>query len=140
MIFHNSTVAFLSGTLGVPIQLSIHAHTWRDATDIDMMTGSNGPFAFFVRRWERQVRLGTLFWRDMLVVATLINLAAAFVSLMALGFKAELPVVLAVFHAPMPYNIFLVGAVWRTAQLADAARASTARFGAAAWLVAMTVL
>jgi hypothetical protein len=111
-----------------------------DATDIDMTTVSSGPFAFFARRWERRVPLGTLFWRDMFFVATLINLAAAFASLMALGFKAELPVVLAVFHAPMPYNIFLVGAVWRTAQLVDAARASTARFGAAAWLVAMTIL
>lgn len=105
-----------------------------------MTTGSSGSFAFFVRRWERQVPLGILFWRDMLVVATLINLTAAFASLMALGFKAELPVVLAIFHAPMPYNLFLVGAVWRTAQLVDTAHASTARFGAAGWLVAMTVL
>lgn len=104
------------------------------------MTGSSGPFGFFVRRWDRRVPLGTLFWRDMLVVATLINLVAAFASLMALGFKAELPVALAIFHAPMPYNIFLVGAVWRTSQLVDAARASTARLGAAAWLVAMAVI
>jgi hypothetical protein len=104
------------------------------------MTAASDTFAFFVRRWERQVPLGTLVWRDMFLVATLINLVAAFASLMALGFKAELPVVLAVFHAPMPYNLFLVGAIWRTSQLVDTTRASTAKFGAVAWLVAMTVL
>ena len=43
------------------------------------------PFGFFSRRWRRQVPLGTLFWRDMVVVGSGINLVAAFVALMALG-------------------------------------------------------
>jgi len=99
-----------------------------------------GPFAFFTRRWQRQVPLGLLFWRDMLVIGSLLNLAAAFFGLMALGFKYELPVALAVFHAPLPYNLFIFGAVWRTAELVDTAKASTARFGAIVWLIAVTVL
>jgi len=103
-------------------------------------TGRSGLFAFFARRWDRQVPLSLLFWRDMIVVATLINLSAAFASLMALGFKAELAVVLVIFYAPMPYNIFLVGAVWRTAELVDVAKASSAKFCALAWLAVMTVL
>ena len=99
-----------------------------------------GPFAFFVRRWRRQVPLGLLFWRDMIVIGSALNLAAAFAGLMALGFKADLPVAMLVFHAPLPYNFFIVGAIWRTADLVDTAKASTARIGAAAWLVAATVL
>ncbi|MEQ1944598.1 hypothetical protein ABMA32_19450 [Mesorhizobium sp. VNQ89] len=99
-----------------------------------------GPFAFFTRRWQRQVPLGLLFWRDMVVIGSALNLAAAFFGLMALGFKYELPVALAVFHAPLPYNIFIFGAVWRTAELVDASKAATARFVATVWLVAVTVL
>ncbi len=99
-----------------------------------------GAFAFFVRRWRRETPLGLLFWRDMVVLGSLLNLISAFAGLMALGFKAELAVALAVFHAPLPYNLFVVAAVWRTADLVDAARASAARTGAAAWLVAVSIL
>lgn len=102
--------------------------------------GKTGPFAFFVRRWQRRIPLGLLFWRDMMLFGSLLNLAAAFAGLMALGLKAELAVALAVFNAPLPYNLFLVGAVWRTAELVDKARASTARAGALVWLAVITVL
>ncbi|MDQ2634496.1 MAG: hypothetical protein M3Y78_12245 [Pseudomonadota bacterium] len=102
--------------------------------------GRAGPFAFFTRRWRRQAPLGLLFWRDMIVVGSVLNLAAAFAGLMALGFKADLLVAILVFHSPLPYNFFIVGAIWRTAELVDAARASSARFGAVLWLVAVTVL
>ena len=104
------------------------------------VTGGRGPFAFFVRRWRRQVPLGLMFWRDMIVVGSALNLASAFAGLMALGFKADLLTAMLIFHAPLPYNFFIVGAIWRTADLVDAANASSARFGAAVWLVAATVL
>jgi hypothetical protein len=103
-------------------------------------TGRAGPFAFFARRWRRQVPLGLLFWRDMIVVGSALNLAFAFAGLMALGFKADPVVAIAVFHAPLPYNFFLLGAVWRTADLVDAVKASSVRFGALAWLIAATII
>ena len=103
-------------------------------------TGKAGPFASFVRRWRRQVPLGLLFWRDMIVIGSALNLALAFAGLMALGFKADLLVSILVFHAALPYNFFIVGAIWRRADLVDAAKASSARFGAVLWLVAATVL
>ena len=103
-------------------------------------TGRVGPFAFFVRRWRRQVPLGPLFWRDMIVIGSALNLAFAFAGLMALGFKADLLVAILVFHAPLPYNFFIVGAIWRTADLVDPARASSARFGAVLWLMATAVI
>jgi hypothetical protein len=101
---------------------------------------ASGPFAFFVRRWRRQVPLGLLFWRDMVVVGSALNLAAAFAGLMALGFKADLAVAMLVFHAPLPYNIFLVASIWRTADVVDAGKAHSARLGAALWLLAATVI
>lgn len=104
------------------------------------VTRRSGPLAFFIRRWRRQAPLGLLFWRDMIVIGSTLNLASAFAGLMALGFKADLAVALLVFHAPLPYNFFIVGAIWRTADLVDAAKASSARLGAVIWLVAATVL
>jgi hypothetical protein len=98
-----------------------------------------GISRFFTERWRRQVPLGLLFWWDMLVVGTLVNLAAAFAGLMALGFKAELPVAMVIFLAPLPYSIFLVAAIWRTADVVAPARAQTARLGAALWLAAAMV-
>ena len=101
---------------------------------------ASGPFAFFIRRWRRQVPLGLLFWRDMVVVGSALNLAAAFAGLMALGFKADLAVAMLVFHAPLPYNVFLVASVWRTADAVEAGKAYSARLGAALWLLAATVI
>ena len=102
--------------------------------------GGGGPFGFFVRRWRRQVPLDLLFWRDMVVVGTLINIATAFASLMALGFKADLAVAMLVFFSPLPYNIFLVGAVWRTAELVSARLAWSAKAGSMLWLVIATLI
>jgi hypothetical protein len=102
--------------------------------------GRTGLLSFFSRRWQRKVPLGPLFWRDMIVVGSVLNLAFAFAGLMALGFKAGPAIAIAVFHAPLPYNFFLFGAVWRTADLAPAATASTVRFGAIAWLIATAII
>ena len=102
--------------------------------------GASVPFGFFLRRWRRQVPLGTLFWRDMILVGSVINLVTAFVALMALGMKAGLTITILIFHAPLPYNLFLVASVWRTADIADPKTASSARFGAAIWLAAATLL
>jgi len=97
----------------------------------------NSRRGFLTSRWQRQVPLGTLFWRDMVLAGSAINLAAAFAGLMALGLKAGLPVALLVFHLPLPYNIFIAAAVWRTADLMEPGAASSARAGAAIWLLAM---
>lgn len=95
---------------------------------------------FFARRWRRQVPLGLLFWRDMMLVGTAINLATSFASLMALAMKVGTVEALLIFLAPLPYNVFLTAAVWRTADLVEPARAGQARFAAAVWLVAATLI
>jgi hypothetical protein len=112
----------------------------REGNRMQEETHVSGPFAFFIRRWRRQVPLGLLFWRDMIVTGSVINLAAALGGLMALAMKAEFFVAMLIIHAPLPYNIFLVGSVWRTADRSEPNRAASARFGAAFWLIAATVI
>ena len=49
-------------------------------------------------------------------------------------------VTMLVLLAPLPYNVFLLAAVWRTADLAAPRTASTVRAGSALWLVLATLL
>jgi hypothetical protein len=90
---------------------------------------------FFRSRWLGHVSLDRLFWRDMMLVGTGINVASSAAALVLLGLKIPLGLVLAVHFAPVPYNIFLTIAVWRTAEQSGA-KASLMLLGSALWLVA----
>jgi hypothetical protein len=68
---------------------------------------------FFSRRWHGRVRLAYLLWYDMLGVGTLINLTASFLAFILLTRGAPSLLALALHLAPLPYNLFLLAAVWR---------------------------
>ena len=91
--------------------------------------------AFFAARWRGEVPLGQLFWQDMLIFGTGINIATAIVA--ALLFVRDAPTAIAalIYFAPVPYNFFLVAAVWRKAADAREPVASAARLGALLWIV-----
>lgn len=93
------------------------------------------PNGFFLRRWRGQVAWQRLFWRDMLAVGTVLNLAASFGALALLALGAPGAVAVALHFAPMPYNLFLCLALWRLAQ-----RPAPVAAAALAWLVVMTVV
>ncbi len=86
---------------------------------------------FFRSRWLGQVPIDRLFWRDMMLVGTGINVASSAAALVLLGLKMPLGLVLAVHFLPVPYNIFLTIAVWRTAEKSGGAKASLAMLGSA---------
>jgi hypothetical protein len=96
--------------------------------------------SFFASRWRGDVPLDRLFWRDMVLVGSMINVLTAAAALLLLGMKAPLAAVLAVHFGLVPYNLFLFTAVWRTADSAGGAKASMAKTGALAWLIATTVI
>jgi hypothetical protein len=75
-----------------------------------------GIGSFFRSRWLGQAPLDRLFWRDMMLVGTGISIASSAAALILLGLRMPLGLVLAVHFAPVPYNIFLTSAVWRTAE------------------------
>lgn len=68
---------------------------------------------FFSNRWHARIPLSTLFWRDILAVATVFNLFAGFLSLMSLAQDWGKGWSLALHFALLPYNLFLVASVWR---------------------------
>jgi len=95
---------------------------------------------FFRLRWQGRVPLERLFWRDMLLVATLISAVSTGLALTLLALKLPLWLVMAVHLAPVPYNIFLTLAVWRTAEKVGGLGAWLTMLGSALWLVATVVV
>lgn len=54
---------------------------------------------FFADRWHSRVDLGVLFWRDMIVVGTLINLVSGFAALILFTQNAAAALALEAVHA-----------------------------------------
>ena len=90
---------------------------------------------FFARRWRGEVALRTLFWRDMVVVGSAVNLVATFQALMLAAQGIALGIAVAVHFAPLPYNVFLVAALARSPQ-----RTAMTSLLAGVWLVAATLV
>ncbi len=97
------------------------------------MIGHQLP-GFFTRRWHGDIALPVLFWRDMLLVGTLVNLAASIAAMIVAATGAPLAIAVAVHFAPLPYNLFLFLAVTRHGASALVSIVSMA------WLVAATLL
>jgi hypothetical protein len=95
---------------------------------------------FFRSRWQGRVPLDRLFWRDMVLVATAINVASTGLALALLGLKLPLWLVLTAHFLPVPYNIFLTLAVWRMAEKANGFKAQMVMLGSALWLIATVVV
>jgi hypothetical protein len=102
--------------------------------------GRDSLARFFAARWRGEVSLNRLFWRDMILVATAISIASTAVALVMLGLELPLSLVLGMHFAPLPYNIFLFLAVWRTSGRIGGWTAQIAPLGAAAWLAVATLI
>jgi hypothetical protein len=88
--------------------------------------------SYFVDRWNGQVPWRRLLWPEMLGVGTFVNLLATLLALVAAIERAPLAVVALLHFAPLPYNAFLLAALWR----APERPAVVAGIGAA-WFVAV---
>jgi len=95
---------------------------------------------FLRARWRGEVPLDRLFWRDMLLVGTILSVASSALALILLGLKLPLWLVLVVHFLPVPYNIFLTIAVWRTAENTGGLKAQLTMLGSALWLIATVVV
>ena len=90
--------------------------------------------AFFRLRWQGRMGWRTLFWRDLLLVGSLLSATATLTALVLLS-RGEAPgTALAVHLLPLPYGLFMVGSLWRTPQ-----SPALARWASLVWL-ALTLL
>ncbi len=91
--------------------------------------------AFFADRWQGRTAVQRLFWRDLLGVATLLNLLVGFVSLVMLAKRVEAPWPWLTHLLPLPYNLFLGCSVWRHRDALQSHKAVVL-----AWLVVMWLI
>lgn len=92
------------------------------------------------RRWQGEAPLGKVFWDDMLLVGTAVNVATTLLAMFLFSTAAPVALAVTIFFVPLPLNFFLAVAVWRSAGAAPAATAFAARMAAIAWFVAATTL
>lgn len=68
---------------------------------------------YFSLRWRGQIDAAVLFWRDIVVAGTVINLIATFGALMVVAQGGSSGLAVLLHFAPLPYNVFLVLCLWR---------------------------
>lgn len=78
--------------------------------------GQHVRSGYFSRRWHGEIPSSVLLWRDMVAIGTLINVAMSVAALLLLANGAEIAVAVIVHFLPLPYNVFLVMAFWRSGQ------------------------
>ncbi len=91
--------------------------------------------AFFADRWAGRVPVGTVLWRDMLGVGTVLNLLASLVALAMASQGLPAGAAVAVHLAPVPYNLFLLLSVGRSPE-----RGTAVELLAGLWFVAMLLV
>lgn len=91
--------------------------------------------AYLGRRWRGETSLTRLYWLDILCVGSFLNIFTAFVSLMLAAQGVDMRIAVAVHFVMLPYNVFLVVALWRMPQCSKAMA-----WTSALWLVAMTLI
>ncbi len=65
---------------------------------------------FFTRRWRGQTALSVMLWRDMLSIGTL---TMTILALATIAMEGHIGLAVVLNFSPLPYNLFLVLALWR---------------------------
>ena len=71
---------------------------------------------WLARRWRGEVSPQRLLWLDMLTAGTLFNLVFSLVALAVLSQRGPPALAVVLHFAPLPYNAFLLAALWRSPQ------------------------
>ena len=95
---------------------------------------------FVNRLWTGEFPLGQAFWRYAVGYGLLLNLVTHPAFFALLVNDANMVLVVLAFAAPVPYNIFIVVAVWRSADRYQGPKAwaELARVGTVIWMLALT--
>ena len=90
--------------------------------------------------WRGRVSLNVTFLHFAVLYGLLLNAATSMLFLYLITSKAGLPILIASFLLPIPYNIFVIVAVWRSAgrYSGPAEWVDWARFGTVLWMVFLT--
>ena len=94
------------------------------------------------RLWAGNVPLTRVFWQYAMIGGTALNGVATLLAMALLAADAPALLALAAFALPIPYNLFVLVAVWRSASAYQGPRllADLARITSVIWAVAASTL
>jgi hypothetical protein len=112
-----------------------------EATPRAEQTARRNPAVAYIKSlWLGEVPLSRAFWTDMLVIGTVVNVAAGIAAMLLFVSGAPIALGVAIHFAPLPYNLLLFFAVWQAAAR-DASRWSfPAQVGALVWFFVVFVV
>ena len=96
--------------------------------------------SWVLARWRGEAPLGTVFGHDMMLVGTIVNAVTTLAAIGLLAAGAPPLLSIAVYLLPLPWNLLLFFAVWRSAARAGGTAAIAAQMAAVIWLIAATTL
>ncbi|MGQ0597567.1 hypothetical protein [Aquabacterium sp.] len=70
---------------------------------------------WWMLRWHGHVSLRQVFWVDMCLIGTVINVLATLCTLTSVQLKWPAVLSLLIYAAPLPYNLLMLRTVWWTA-------------------------
>jgi hypothetical protein len=99
------------------------------------------PAVVYIRRlWLGELPLSRVFWTDMLVIGTVVNIAAGIAAMLLFVSGAPIAIGVAVHFAPLPYNLLLFFAVWQAASREASGWSFPAQVGAFLWFFVAFVI
>ena len=95
---------------------------------------------YFASLWRGDIPLARVFWTDMIVIGTVVNILGTVAAMLL--FVSGAPIALGVFvhFAPVPYNILLLFAVWQSAAREASGWSFPAQAAALVWLILAVVV
>jgi len=115
-----------------------------DTVESTSHAAEQGPRAGSVLRrlWAGEVPLGRVFWQYAMIGGTALNVVATLLAMGLLAADAPALLALTAFALPIPYNLFALVAVWRSAGAYEGPRllADLARVASVIWALAASTL
>ncbi|MCM5682361.1 hypothetical protein M8A51_22770 [Schlegelella sp. S2-27] len=96
--------------------------------------------SYAVSRWRGQVHWPRAFFWDMLLVGTFVNLAVGTAAMIGITQAAPPPLTTAAWGVLLPYNVFLLVSVWRSAAGSGEPWTSALRLAALGWCALAVIL
>ena len=97
-------------------------------------------WSFIMSRLRGDAPLHTVFWWDMVIIGTGLNVLATALALVLLAAEAPSSWPILAHLSPQPWNLFAFFAVWQSAGKIEGATRSPIRMSAVCWLALMLIV
>jgi hypothetical protein len=95
---------------------------------------------YFRSLWRGEFPLGRVFWTDMIVIGTVVNLLGTAFAMLLFVSGAPIALGVIVHFAPVPYNVVLFLSVWQSAAREASTWSFLAQAAAMLWLITAIVV